>query len=161
MSDHVSKILEQWVNHRPDLDCSPMGVIGRIERMSKFLAPAIESLVHSFDLSRIEFDILATLRRSSGPLTPTQLYQDTMLSSGAMSTRLEHLVNKGWIKREPSPSDRRSCTVELTQTGRENIDAIVTQHVNNERDLLQSLSLEEQEQLASLLAKWLSHHESK
>ncbi|GAB3476503.1 MarR family winged helix-turn-helix transcriptional regulator [Marinomonas epiphytica] len=160
MKDHVDKILTQWKKHKPELNCSPMGVMGRVERMGKFIAPNIDNTINQFGLTRIEFDILATLRRSDSSLTPTQLYQDTMLSSGTMSTRLEHIVKKGWIERSASTHDRRSCTITLTTTGLELIDKVLAEHVENEARLLACLSQAEQEQLAHLLGKWLAHYES-
>lgn len=161
MSDHVARILKQWTIHRPDLDCSPMGVIGRVERMSKFLGPSLTSVFNDLDLSRIEFDILATLRRADHALTPTELYQDTMLSSGAMSTRLDHLEKKGWLERSPSATDRRSCQVSLTPSGKAKIDHALNLHVENEHKLLSALSPAEQQTLATLLGKWLAHHEDR
>lgn len=159
MTDHVSHILQQWLKHKPELDCSPMGILGRVDRMSKFASTLVDQTIFQFDLSRIEFDILATLRRSDTALTPTQLYQDTLLSSGAMSTKLELLVKKGWLVRRPSPNDRRSCTVELSELGREKIDTVLTHHVENEHRILDCFSEKEQKQMANLLAKWLAHYE--
>lgn len=66
-------------------------------------------------LSSIEFDILATMRRSDTVVTPTELYQTLMLSSGAVSTRIEQLVKRGFVQRIASEEDRRSCKVTLTQ----------------------------------------------
>lgn len=159
MPDHVEKLLKQWQNVRPDLDCSPMGVIGRIGRMEKFISPAVEKVINEHGMSRIEFDLMATLRRADQPLTPTELYKTTMLSSGAVSSKLDKLVDRDWVQRLANMEDRRSCRVALTQHGVSIIDAAVEAHVANEKLLLQSLTLEEQADLSMLLAKWLGQHE--
>lgn len=159
MADHVEQILNQWKKHRPDLDCSPMGVIGRMSRMTKFMESPITETINQHELSQIEFDILATLRRSDEALTPTQLYKDNLLSSGATSTKLDQLEKKGWLIRKPSEHDRRSCFISLTKEGQEKIDMALNAHVENETALLNALSEEEQDQLAALLQKWLVDYE--
>ncbi|TDO99708.1 MarR family winged helix-turn-helix transcriptional regulator [Marinomonas balearica] len=160
MSDHVDFILHQWKKARPELDCSPMGAIGRLHRISKFLGSQIDDCITSFGISRLEFDILATLRRAESALTPTQLYKDTMLSSGAMSTRLDALEQRNLVVRLARKEDRRSCVVELTEEGKQLIDAVIEAHLANEKRLLEVFSKEEEEQLNSLLRKWLAQHES-
>ncbi|SKA63224.1 MarR family winged helix-turn-helix transcriptional regulator [Enterovibrio nigricans] len=155
MADHVDTILAQWNTQRPDLDCSPMAVIGRLGRAKQIINPKLETVFKSFGLSNVEFDILASLRRAGASVTPTDLYQTLMLSSGAMSTRIDGLVKRGLVERHASATDRRSCTITLTTEGIELIDAAVNAHVENERAILSPLSLEEQDQLASLLKKWL------
>lgn len=161
-TDHVDQILLQWEQARPDLDCSPMGISGRIGRSSRFLSESIESVYNQYDLSLIEMDIVSTLRRSKVPLTPTQLYKTLMYSSGTMSTRIEGLVKRGLIYRDTSGEDRRSCKVYLTEAGIELTDALVTNHVANLHRLMSPLTEKEQAQLASLLQKLtVSFEESK
>ncbi|MDO6583195.1 MarR family transcriptional regulator [Photobacterium sp. 2_MG-2023] len=158
--DHVDRLLTQWQQQRPDLDCSPMAVIGRISRMSRLIDKKINKTFKNYDLSAIEFDILATLRRCNTPLTPTELYQTLMLSSGAMSTRIEQLAKRGLIERIASPEDRRSCSVALTEKGRVLIDQAVEAHVVNEKAILDPLTQEQRQQLAALLRAWLLSNES-
>lgn len=158
--DHVDRLLVQWQHQRPDLDCSPMGVIGRLSRMSQILEKKLNKTFKSNNLSSIEFDILATLRRFNEPMTPTELYQTLMLSSGAMSTRIEQLVKRELIERIASPEDRRSCSILLTKDGKSLIDRILEEHVINEKTILDPLTEEQREQLANLLRAWLLNNES-
>ncbi len=157
--DHVANILDQWQVQRPDLDCSPVAIVGRISRIEKIMKPQIQQGMTPFGLTAIEFDILATLRRNNCPLTPTQLYQLAMLSSGAMTTNLDKLEKRQLIKRQHSEEDRRSCVVELTTQGWELIERAYPAHIANEDKLLMPLSKEEREVLASLLARWLEANE--
>ncbi|WP_281543615.1 MarR family transcriptional regulator [Grimontia sp. SpTr1] len=158
-ADHVDTIIAQWATQRPDLDCSPMGVIGRLGRAKQIITPKLEDVFKQNDLSNIEFDILASLRRAGEPVTPTDLYQTLMLSSGAMSTRVDGLVKRGLVIRQASETDRRSCLVTLTEEGQALIDKVVEQHIENERHILEALTADEQKQLAGLLRKWLAANE--
>ncbi|OEF61572.1 MarR family transcriptional regulator [Enterovibrio norvegicus] len=157
--DHVDTILAQWQVQRPDLDCSPMGVIGRMDRVNHLMKLSLEEVFKQFGLMSSEFDILATLRRAGEPVTPTEMYQTLMFSSGAMSTRVDGLVKRGLVVRQASETDRRSCLVMLTDEGRTLIDAVVTAHVENEHQMLNVLTEKEQATLASLLRKWLASKE--
>ncbi|CAM3545220.1 HTH-type transcriptional regulator MhqR [Vibrio aerogenes CECT 7868] len=153
--DHVDRILAQWRSVHPELDCSAMGIIGRIRRVSRLFDESLKEVFRQHMLSNIEFDILATLRRTDAPLTPTALYQTLMLSSGAMSTRLEKLVQRGLIERIASEDDRRSNQVQLTDAGKAQVDAALQDHLSNMAHLLSGLTKEEQEQLADLNRKLL------
>ena len=158
-SDHVDLLLAQWARQRPDLDCTPMGVLGRVARMAAIAGREVSEELKGCGLLGSDFDILATLRRAGEPLTPTALYQSAMLSSGAMTARLDKLEQRGLIERQAAPSDRRSLLVCLTEPGRELVDHAVERHVANERRLLAPLTDEEQGQLAALLKRWLLENE--
>lgn len=155
--DHVDLILAQWASERPDLDTSPMGVIGRISRVAKIAGRSMEALFSGHGLTREGFDVLATLRRSGPPyqLSPTRLFQMLMVSSGTMTNRLDRLEEARCIVRIPDPDDRRGTLIELTDRGRELVDTAVVAHLANERAMLGALTAAEQEQLAGLLRKLL------
>ncbi|BCM21853.1 multiple antibiotic resistance protein MarR [Mesorhizobium sp. J8] len=148
--------MEQWRRERPDLDVSPMGVIGRLNEASALIArDRLAPVFARFGLQSGEFDVLATLRRSGSPyaLTPTELYETTMVTSGAMTARLDRLEKGGLIQRMPHPTDRRGVIVQLTAKGRELTDEALAAHVANEHEILAGLSREDQETLAKLLEK--------
>lgn len=155
--DHVDAILAQWRRERPDLDPAPMGVIGRISRAAHTIGRALEANFADFGLNRGEFDVLATLRRSGPPhrLTPTALFTDLMLSSGAMTNRLDRLEQAELIVRLPDPADRRGTLVGLTPAGMALVDAALAAHLTKEQQLLGALSPAEREQLAQLLRRLL------
>ncbi|WP_027061796.1 MarR family winged helix-turn-helix transcriptional regulator [Mesorhizobium loti] len=154
--DRAAKAIEQWKRERPDLDVSPMGVLGRLNEASSLIArDRLAPLFARFGLQAGEFDVLATLRRSGQPyaLTPTALYEATMVTSGAMTNRLDRLEKAGLILRAPHPNDRRGIVVQLTEKGLALIDEALTAHVANEHEILAGLSNAEQETLALLLGK--------
>ena len=154
--DRAAKAIEQWKRERPDLDVSPMGVLGRLNEASSLIArDRLAPLFARFGLQAGEFDVLATLRRSGSPhaLTPTALYEATMVTSGAMTNRLDRLENAGLILRGPHPNDRRGIVVQLTEKGMALIDEALTAHVANEHEILAGLSDAERETLSRLLEK--------
>lgn len=155
--DAVEVILEQWARERPDLDASPMGVIGRISRLSRIFEQEIQEIFASFGLHRGEFDVLATLRRTGKPyrLNPTELSTVLMVSSGGMTNRLDRLERAGLVARRPDPGDRRGTQVGLTEGGRRLVDEVVAEHVTNEHRLLSTLGETERDELANLLRKLL------
>ncbi|MER9870875.1 MarR family transcriptional regulator [Mesorhizobium sp. M0136] len=157
--DRAAKAIEQWKKERPDLDVSPMAVLGRLNEAASLIArERLAPLFASYGLQSGEFDVLATLRRSGPPyaLTPTALYEATMVTSGAMTNRLDRLEKSGLIKRGPHPDDRRGIIVQLTGKGLALIDEAVTVHVANEHQILSGLARPEQTMLARLLEKLIA-----
>lgn len=133
-----------------------MAVLGRLSEAASLIGrDRLNPLFARFGLQSGEFDVLATLRRSGAPyaLTPTALYEATMVTSGAMTNRLDRLEKSGLIARGPHPEDRRGVVVKLTEKGRALIDEAVAAHVENEREILSVLTEKEQETLAALLQK--------
>ncbi|KQB04939.1 MarR family transcriptional regulator [Vibrio metoecus] len=154
-NDKVDAILEQWRSVRPDLDCSAMGVVGRLGQTNGIWKTKLDQVFDGFGLSCIEFDILATIRRNDREITPTELYQTLMLSSGAISTRIEQLVQRGLVQRVASEQDRRSCKVTLTEQGIELVDQALNAHVANVDGMLGVLTEQERKKLGQLLKKIL------
>lgn len=154
--DRAAKAVEQWNRERPDLDVSPMAVLGRLNEAASLIARnRLAPLFARFGLQSGEFDVLATLRRSGAPyaLTPTALYEATMVTSGAMTNRLDRLEKAGLIARGPHPNDRRGIVVQLTEKGLALINEAVTAHVANEHQVLSGLTQAERETLSRLLEK--------
>jgi DNA-binding MarR family transcriptional regulator len=163
LQDHVDHILEQWAQQRPDLDVSPMGIIGRMSRLSRFLERSIAAVLARYGLNEPQFAVLAALRRAGPPhtLSPTDLYNGLLVSSGAMTNRLDRLAAAGLVERVPDPGDGRSLLVALTGKGQQVINEAVAAHTANEHRLLSSLSLEERAQLADVLRRLLLQFEDR
>ncbi len=156
MIDRATKAAEQWRRERPDIDTGPMVVLGRLLEAAHVIArDRLNSLFEEYGLQPGEFDVLATLRRSGAPyiLTPTDLYDAAMISSGSMTNRIDRLEKAGLIKRRPHPTDGRGTLVVLTPQGLKLIDSAIGPHVRNQHNILSVLKKNEQEQLATLLAK--------
>lgn len=156
-ADPVDQILAQWQKERPDLDVSPMSIIGRLGRLTKHLERGLQETFSSFDLNFGEFDVLATLRRTGQPyqLSPTELFNTMMVSSGTMTHRIDRLEQAGLVKRSPDPGDRRGTLIQLTDKGFNVIEKAVEAHVANEHRLISGLEESERQALDQLLRKLL------
>jgi DNA-binding MarR family transcriptional regulator len=157
VQDAVDRILEQWARARPDLDCSPMGVIGRISQLQREIHLAQRATFARHGLDVPSFDVLAALLRVGPPyqLTPTALMRTALVTSGAITQRLDRLEEKGLITRTRSEADGRAVVVTLTAAGRRALDAALPDHLDTERKLLEGLSDDDLDQLAGLLRKFL------
>ena len=155
--DAVDRILAQWRDELPDLDCSPMGVIGRISQLQRevYLAQRATFARHGLDVP--SFDVLAALRRAGPPyeLTPTALMRTALVTSGAITQRLDRLEERGLITRRRSRDDGRAVVVSLTDAGRQALAAALPDHLDTERKLLEGLSDDDREQLTGLLRRFL------
>lgn len=154
--DHVGAIIEQWHLERPGLDVSPMAVIGRLNRLSLLITDELLTVYAEFGLGEGDFDVLATLRRSGPPyeLTPSGLAASTMVTSGAISKRLDRLADRGLVTRRVSEYDGRGRLVALTPAGVDLIDRAFEAHLANEHRLVQGLSELQRIRLANLLEEW-------
>ncbi|MGY2701441.1 MarR family winged helix-turn-helix transcriptional regulator [Nocardioides sp. HB32] len=154
--DHVGRIMAQWHRERPDLDVSPQGVIGRLHRLAGRLTEELVAVYGEYGLGEGEFDVLATLRRAGAPyeLAPSDLARWTMVSSGAVTKRVDRCVEQGWVTRRVSDRDHRGRVVALTDDGRDLIDRAFDAHLANEHRLVGLLDELERARLAHLLEKW-------
>jgi DNA-binding MarR family transcriptional regulator len=151
--DEVDRLIAAWKRERPDLDLSPLAVLSRITRIARHLDIARRDAFG--DLENWGFDVLAALRRAGEPhqLSPGQLMQETLVTSGTMTNRLDRLEELQLITREPDPNDGRGSLVTLTRAGMRAVDSAMEDLLENERELLQNLSVKEREVLAGLLSK--------
>jgi DNA-binding MarR family transcriptional regulator len=160
-ADRVDEIVRLWSEARPDLDPQPMAPIGRILRLARHfdreLAPVYRAKGLDFGL----FDVLATLRRIGPPyrLTPGELDDWCMVTSGGMTARLQRLEEAGLIARRQDANDGRVVRVELTPAGLEVIDQLVVRHLEREEELLASLTPQERVEVGGLLRQLLAHFE--
>jgi DNA-binding MarR family transcriptional regulator len=155
--DEIDRIVEQWNRERPDLDVSPTHTLQRITRLSLLQGVSFARVFAPYGISFGEYLVLAALRRAGPPyrMNPTSLFNSVVLSSGAMTNRLDRLQDMGLVERQLDPNDRRGRLVVLTDRGRELVDKAVVDHLENEQRLLGALDAGEREQLAGLLRKLL------
>jgi DNA-binding MarR family transcriptional regulator len=157
--DRADVAVDQWARERPDLPALPMAIFGRLaDAAERVTRDHMDPLFAQSGLQRGEFDVLATLRRSGKPymLSPTQLYEALMISSGGMTNRLDRLERAGLVERRPDHNDRRGKLIALTETGQRVVDETIDRHVANEERLLSVLTPAEQEKLNALLKKLIT-----
>jgi len=138
-----------------------MGTIGRMKRLTAHLAQGMERVFAAHGLNAASFDVLATLRRAGPPyaLTPSELIEWTMVTSGTMTNRLDRLEEADLITRKRNPEDGRGFVIGLTGRGHALIDKVVTAHVENQHAMVEALSENERKTLDKLLGKWLGAFE--
>jgi DNA-binding MarR family transcriptional regulator len=153
--DHVDRVRAQWRAVRPELDTAPVAIVARIGRIAAYFDQATDALMGERGLARSSWDVLASLRRAGPPheLTPTELYQALMRSSGAMTNRLHRLERAGLIERRPDPGDGRGRLVRLTARGHKLVDEIAPIHLENEERLIASLTATDRNALEDLLRR--------
>jgi DNA-binding MarR family transcriptional regulator len=154
-SDEVDRIVDSWRRERPDLDFTPLQVLSRVARLSKHLDRARRTAFARSDLDSWEFDVLSALRRAGTPyqLSPKALLQQTLVSSGTMTNRIDRLVERKLVERRTDPNDGRGILVHMTKQGLTRVDAAITRLVDAEAELLSTLSATDQERLAAHLRK--------
>jgi len=154
-SDEVDRIVDAWSRERPDLDFSPLQVLSRVGRLARHLERARRTAFAASDLELWEFDVLSALRRAGAPyqLSPKALLQQTLVSSGTMTNRIDRLVARGLVERQTDPNDGRGILVVMAPAGRERVDAAISTLLTAESELLDTLPKADQDRLSSLLRK--------
>jgi DNA-binding MarR family transcriptional regulator len=150
--DAVDRIIGQWNAVRPDVDISPIAVIGRVSRLSRLLDRRLAENFARHDLENWMYDVLATLRRSGEPysLSAGDLVGQTMVTTGAITNRIDRLEERGLVERA-SATDRRKVMVQLTSRGLALVDEVVKSHTATELEVLGVLSERQQLELANHL----------
>lgn len=161
--NQVDRILEQWGRVRPDLDVTPMGLTGRLKRIARILEREMEPVFAAHGLNLASFDVLATLLRSGEPfrLSPGELIENSMVTSGTMTNRIDQLVKGGLVERVPNPEDGRSVHIALTKKGRRVIDHAIEDHVENLHRLTTGIDENAFARLDRLLQQYLNALESR
>ena len=160
--DDVDRIVRAWTSERPDVDSKPLEVLSRVTRISKHLDRLRRAVFSVHGLDVWEFDALATLRRAGKPyqLTPTALMAQTLVTSGAMTNRINRLEARGLVSRQADPDDGRRVVVALSEPGRKLVDRALDDLLSAEQRALEPLTAAERKELASLLRLVSLHIES-
>jgi DNA-binding MarR family transcriptional regulator len=156
--DAVDRILGQWHEARPEVDVAPIAVIGRVSRLSRLIDRRLAESFARFGIESWMYDVLATLRRQGEPyaLTAGELVRHTMVTTGALTNRIDRLEQRGLVERTGT-DDRRKVVVGLTPAGRELVDEVIGAHMATEREILTPLSGRQEHDLALLLHHLLLH----
>jgi DNA-binding MarR family transcriptional regulator len=155
MEDEVDRLVTGWRQVRPDVDVSPLEVLSRVSRLARHLDRQRAIVFARHDLETWTFDVLSALRRSSPPhqLSPGQLLAQTLVTSGTMTNRIDHLEQRGLVRRRPDPADARSVRVQLSAAGRRRVDSALQDLLTREDAILGTLDGSERSALAGLLRR--------
>jgi len=155
MEDEVDRLMAGWRGALPDVDISPLAVLSRVTRLARHLDRQRTTVLARHDLEIWAFDVLSALRRAgpSHQLSPGQLVAQTLVTSGTMTNRIDHLEQRGLVKRRPHPVDARSVRVQLTAAGRKQVDGALQDLVARENAILGTLDDDARATLAQLLRR--------
>jgi DNA-binding MarR family transcriptional regulator len=156
--DRVARIQDDWRRERPDVDIAPLGVIGRLDRLVDRFDEHLGLVYARYGLSEGEFNVLCVLRRAGEPYAraPGELAAQTLVTTGAVTKRIDRLERAGLVTRRRSDDDQRGRIVALTTAGRQLIDLAFADQMHDERRLLDLLTPTEIAALETLLTSWLS-----
>lgn len=160
--DEIDKKIEQWLSQMPQLDTQPMAITSRLLRISKYMNDQLSSSFDQYEISSAGFDVLATLLRSGPPhtLSPNQLLEQMLITSGTMTSRIDLLEKRQLVKRQVNKTDKRGVDVSLTPKGLILIEEMIIKHTEHQRKLVSVFSDEEQAQIEQLLRKYLTRIDS-
>jgi DNA-binding MarR family transcriptional regulator len=156
-NDLTDRVIGGWLQARPELEVEALQVTARLSRIGAHLARRQEVVFSRFDLNRGEVGALSALRISGPPhrLSPTRLGKGLMMSSAGVTSRIDRLERRGFVRRLADPNDRRGVIIELTDQGLEVVDAAVAALAISDRQLLERLDPHEVAVLEDLLRKFL------
>ncbi|MEJ3654144.1 MarR family transcriptional regulator [Actinomycetes bacterium KLBMP 9759] len=159
--DSVDRMVQEWAARDDRLDASPLHVVGRLFRGADYGRRAVLDALRPFGLTYGDFDVLNTLRRRGDVdgTNPGDLAQAALITSGAMTTRLDRLEQAGYVHRAVDPADRRGVRVRLTRQGEELATAALEAVLVADEQFLAPLSPAERDQIAQLLKRLMLPHE--
>lgn len=159
-NDRIDDLLADWAEERPDLKNDALSIALRIQTLAKSFAEFVNDDLSMFDLEWWEYDVLSALRRRGSPfqLAATEIAEDTMLSAGAMTNRIDRLRDRGLVERVEDPADRRRVLVRLTREGLRLIDRATEARFQSAESALKDLTANQREQLARLLRRLTVSH---
>lgn len=106
-----------------------------------------------FGVTLPQFDALAELEHAGRPLTMSELSEELMVSNGNITGVVDRLVRDGFVRREPSATDRRVQFISLTEEGTRRFIEMARMHESWVTELLSQLSPRDVELLARVLKK--------
>jgi DNA-binding MarR family transcriptional regulator len=155
--DQVDRMLQAWAERDPQLDASALEVAGRLLLCAAYLERALVAALRPFGLSFGDFDVVNTLRRRGDPegTNPGDLARSSLITTGAMTSRLDRLERAGLITRSPSPSDRRAVLVRLTGRGERLAEQALHAVIAADEEFLEPLGPRQRDSVAALLKRLL------
>jgi DNA-binding MarR family transcriptional regulator len=155
-ADRVDEVQAAWRAELPGWDVSSVGIVGRAVELVHWIEQARSAGLAAHGSDRATFDLLATLRRAGPPyrLTVGELQRLSLVTTGAVSQRVERAARAGLVRRTPVPGDARKVVVELTEQGRAAAAELLRVVLDAEQSVLEPLDADERRALEELLRAW-------
>lgn len=154
-NDPVDAIVRQWNKEHPELDASPLHILSRVFRLSKKWQQEVSELLKEFQLEYWEFDVLTALLRHGRPyaLSAAVLSRTCLLSFGAMTNRIDRMVERDLVQRQADSDDRRKVVIALTLKGKTLARKASKKRFELGKSNIEGLTSTEQKSLSMLLRK--------
>jgi DNA-binding MarR family transcriptional regulator len=161
--DSVDRMIEAWAETDPRVDARPLEVVGRLLLCTHHLQRELVAALRPFELSFGDFDVINTLRRRADEhgTNPRELARSALITSGAMTTRLDRLERAGLITRVPDVADGRSVRVLLTARGEKLAEQALQAVIAADESFLEPLSQRQRDAVASALKPLLLRYEQR
>lgn len=159
----IEKLRQQQRDNWPEVYAVANPALLRLIRLSDYLRREADKTLQQSSLLPAEFDVLAALRRQPTPniVSPTALCRALLISSGGLTKVLYRLQDRGLIHRPANPGDGRSLLVGLTDLGRQQVEAAMTEMMSLHRRQLANLSERELNSFNTVLEKMLQQAEQR
>jgi DNA-binding MarR family transcriptional regulator len=153
--DPIDDHIELWSRELPDLDPRVEGIVTRVQWLDQYRRSRLGQVLAGQGLKLWEFKTLHILRRGGPPYraTATELAAALDLSPAAMTKRLDNLQQDGYLRRSHDSADRRRVLVTLTGAGLRAWEDSISLQEQVERELVEALDRDEQDQLVALLRR--------
>jgi DNA-binding MarR family transcriptional regulator len=160
-SDSVDRIVQAWRKRDPRLDSSTLEITGRLLLCAGYYERTVSTILQPFGLSIADFDVLNTLRRVSDQhgSKPSDMARSSLITTGAMTSRLDRLERAGLIRRTPDPADRRGVLVRLTPRGSKVARQALHELIATNQAFLEPLNDQQRDWMTSALKQLILHHE--
>ncbi|MGH3247028.1 MAG: MarR family winged helix-turn-helix transcriptional regulator [Trebonia sp.] len=155
--DSVDRHIDHWKREIPELNPLVEGVVTRMQMLLRHLKQARQATLAAHGLEDYEYATLHFLG-GCGPdyrATPSEIASWQQMSPSGITGRLDALERRGFIRRLPSPADRRKVIVELTEEGRHAWRSTFNPQTNEEARVLAALAPDEQEQFNDMLRRMI------
>ncbi|MDQ1576875.1 MAG: hypothetical protein QOH55_2025 [Microbacteriaceae bacterium] len=161
MADLIDTSIEQWGHILPQVDTSPLAVVGRIRILAQLIQLASDDVLGKHGITRAEFDILSVLVRTARPMSPTEIASTSLTSAPGTSKRINKLIDSGLVVRKVNPRDGRGVFIHVTERARAVLEPVLSSISDFENELLSGLSDEAHKGLERYLREFMIVMEAK
>jgi MarR family transcriptional regulator, organic hydroperoxide resistance regulator len=138
-------------------DKTPLGTLLSMMMSYDVLARYFEVHLKNRGVSLIRFNIMSTLFKNGGEMTPSQIAESVFREKNSVTAVINTMEKQGVVRREPSPEDRRSVKVVITEKGWKEANRLnpIVQELSRE-----ALSCMDREQVENLVGMMRTLRES-
>lgn len=160
--DSVDKLVEEAIRDYPFIDPKVETGVDRIRRLHRYFEHLWEQTAKGYDLNSGGYKVLLCLIMDDDRThTPGMLAKHCMISTGAMTNRIDRLEARGYVERIRDTEDRRSIKVRITDEGVKVLESALVEQAKAEIDAMSALTEPELDELNGLLGKLTLSFEAK